>query len=105
MDRLCNIEKISSSRLNTSASKGGNKFISITQNLRSMATISRQNRHRQIADENSKFFNRLINTSPTLSRKSWIKGIHSNNQYKLNMSRSKCKYAVTQILSPTTPTR
>lgn len=62
-----------------------------------MASINRFNRHRIIQQQNDKFFNRLINTSPTLSRTSWIKDNKENEKYKLNISRSKCNLIITQI--------
>ena len=101
VDRLCEIEKNTASRVNSSQSKNGRKFISITQNLRSMASIHRFNRIRKIQDENAKFFNRLISTTPTLSRQEWIKGMRDNKKYRVNMSRTKCTRLSIQISSRT----
>lgn len=102
VERLCSIEKVKSSRVNSSQSKSRCKFTVINQNLRSMASITRCIKSRQIENENAKIFNRLIHTNPTLSRQDWMKSIKNNKQYKMNMSRTKCIIFLTQTHNLTT---
>lgn len=72
VDRICKAERSESTRIKSSKSR---KFTQLTENLRTVASINRFNKHRVIQQENDRFFNRLVNTSPTLTRQSWMKDL------------------------------
>lgn len=90
INRISQAQKSIHSR-SLSQNNSKQKFISITQNLKAMYNINRNSRCKKIQQENNKMFSRLVNTSSTLSRKSWVKADENNKQYKMNISRTKCK--------------
>lgn len=75
-----NVEKLKNSRSRSASS--GRKFISVAENLRNVSTKSRECKKRKIEEENNKFFNRLVNTSSTMSKVFWMRNIRDIQNYK-----------------------
>lgn len=77
----------------------------VGRNLKTYSSLNRTLRLREIEDQNTKMFSRLISTSPTIRREQWIKREVLTNKYKENLHRSKCTRVASQTGSRTTRRR
>lgn len=77
----------------------------VARKLNSYSSLNRTMRAREIEQENSKIFSRLIMTSPTIKRQQWLKRNIQTSKYKENLLRSKCNPHHIQIHTPTTRAR
>lgn len=72
------------------AARGPNELVEVVRNLKTYSSLNRSIRLREIEQENSKIFSRLIMTSPTIKRDQWIKRNIQTSKYKENLHRGKC---------------
>lgn len=73
------ILKINNSHPSFNASSG---FNSLSYNLRTYSSLNRSIRLKEIEDENSRMYSRLMMTSPTLKREQWVKRSIQTSKYK-----------------------
>lgn len=69
----------------------------VGRNLNTYSSLNRSIKLREIEQENSKIFSRLIMTSPTINRQQWIKRNIQTSKYKENLLRTKCNLENIQI--------
>lgn len=87
---VCRIMRITQDK--PSLTRTDSELSSVVRNLKTYSSLNRSIKMRQIQEENSKMFSRLIMTSPTISRNQWKKRNLQTSKYKENLHRGKCTH-------------
>jgi hypothetical protein len=74
------IVKISQER--HSPTRADSELGEVVRNLKTYSSLNRSIRMKEIEQENSKIFSRLIMTSPTIKREQWVKRNIQTSKYK-----------------------
>jgi hypothetical protein len=64
--------------------------LDLSATLNAYSSLNRLIKSREIEEENSKLFSRILTATPTLKRKCWAKMQQQNQKYKENLCRRKC---------------
>jgi hypothetical protein len=70
------------SQVKHSPTRSDNELTIVERNLKTYSSLNRSIRMKEIEEENSKIFSRLIMTSPTIKRDQWIKRNIQTSKYK-----------------------
>ena len=63
---------------------------SLSRKLKTYSSLNRTLRLKEIEDENTKMFSRLVTAAPTIRRAEWVRGNLQAMKYKENLLRGKC---------------